>query len=573
LIEHFEERRAEELSQALASAFLERTVTSFLAHLDDGHASPEGRLAHLIGLHLADLATVAEFREPLTERLERQAEQESRDLAARRLDDALVRLRQDGWPPSLLRLQIVRFLESLEALAAWDDDRPCGEPLFQAEPSPRRVPLARYLRRHHARDFDLLVLDEAHEFSQATSAQSKAALRLTTLPGVPTIVLSGSLMTGYASSLFPLFWALSEKMRSEFGREDVSAFTARYGFRRLLIAAKETESRRGRVTDREMARTTVLGEAPGILPTFLLQHLLPTAIVVHKSELDGELPPIEELPTLLVPETEEDEELLDAYREMAADLVSRIKRERGKGGSGRFLGALSELPSYLDRATDDLPPFVLSDPDDEDRVIAQPPMFPASWRTPKERWLLDTVAGHLAAGQRVLIFVRHTGTGELPKRLLRILGEVAPRAAFLDVKKVPAAGRKEWIDRQILAKDVPVLLVHPNAVRTGLNNLVAFTVAIWYELDASATTYRQANGRLHRIGQTKPVTIHLPCYAKTAQETLLDLVARKVTASLQVDGLDLQAALEAAGAGEARTAALASAMGMGQAIWEALVGR
>ena len=51
---------------------------------------------------------------------------------------------------------------------------------------------------------------------------------------------------------------------------------------------------------------------------------------------------------------------------------------------------------------------------------------------------------------------------------------------------------------------------------------------------------------------------------------LFDLVARKVGASLQFDGLDLQAALEAAGAGEDRQLAVATAMSIGQAVYRAL---
>jgi hypothetical protein len=93
-----------------------------------------------------------------------------------------------------------------------------------------------------------------------------------------------------------------------------------------------------------------------------------------------------------------------------------------------------------------------------------------------------------------------------------------------------------------------VLLVHPKAVQTGLNNLTAFQPAIWYEgPDYDARVTRQANGRPHRIGQTEPVRLIYPYSGETLQKTALDLVARKITASLQVDGLSLAGALEAAG--------------------------
>jgi hypothetical protein len=184
------------------------------------------------------------------------------------------------------------------------------------------------------------------------------------------------------------------------------------------------------------------------------------------------------------------------------------------------------------------------------------PGLPRGWRTPKERWLLEQLAIYPGRGEKVLVFLRHTGTGHLPGRLLRLIRELTPRATWLDAKKVPTGKREAWIDEHVLGQDVEVLLVNPVAVRTGLNNLVSFSVGLWYELDLSATTYRQTNGRLHRIGQTRPVAIRIPYYAGTAQEIGFDLVAKKVSASLQVDGLDFQAALEAAGASEEHTASL-----------------
>lgn len=115
------------------------------------------------------------------------------------------------------------------------------------------------------------------------------------------------------------------------------------------------------------------------------------------------------------------------------------------------------------------------------------------------------------------MFVRHTRT-KLPDRLLKLVRSVVPSARFLDVRKVPTKKREAWIDRRVNEPEVPVLLVKLNAVRTGLNNLVGFSTAIWYELDYSAFTYRQAIGRLHRIGQRREVTIRIPYYVGTAQD-------------------------------------------------------
>jgi hypothetical protein len=113
--------------------------------------------------------------------------------------------------------------------------------------------------------------------------------------------------------------------------------------------------------------------------------------------------------------------------------------------------------------------------------------------------------------------------------------------------------------------------VNPVAVQTGLNNLVYCSTAIWYENPAcNAIVYRQANGRLDRIGQQKPVRILFPVYPG-AQELAYQLLLRKVAVSLQTDGLDAQSALEAAGAGDEKGAY--DSMVFGRALYEALIGR
>lgn len=469
---------------------------------------------------------------------------------------------------------IQQLFPRLLALGRWES-RVCGEPLFFAGSRPRRYPLSKRILARHRRKFSLLVIDEAHEANHGDSAQSIAAHRLARLPGVPTLVLTGSLMGGYASDLFTNLWSFSRRFRRELERQEVGLFVERYGFRKLLREEKESDSpsRRGRSSDRRLDGCKVIGEAPGILPTFITRHLLPHAVFVHKCDLDRELPACRELPQALGFEAAEplDLALQAEYRQLQKKLLDQIKRDRFTPLDGRLFGALGQLPSYLDRATDDLPPFVLAYPQAVGgELVAEANPLPALYRTPKERWLAGKLRECREAGEKVLLFVSHTGTGGLPSRLRELVAEVTPGAVFLDAKKVPAAERESWIRRHVVEKEAPVLLVNPNAVKTGLNCLVTFSTAIWYELDLSALTYRQANGRLHRIGQTRPVTIHVPFYAGTAQQIAFELVAQKVSASLKVDGLDLTAALEAAGAGTDAAAAVASVMGLGQAIYQRL---
>jgi hypothetical protein len=54
---------------------------------------------------------------------------------------------------------------------------------------------------------------------------------------------------------------------------------------------------------------------------------------------------------------------------------------------------------------------------------------------------------------------------------------------------------------------------------------------------------------------------------------MFDLVAKKVSTSLQVDGLDPRSALEAAGASAEESGSLSTALSLGQAIYRSLSGR
>jgi hypothetical protein len=519
------------------------------------------------------------YLQPIEELLGRQLD----ELAA--LDERL-RDTTSAEKGQALRADLLdRLLDLLLAGATWSTVPGCGAALHATTPEPRRFPLARYILSRKRRFFDLVILDEAHEFSTSGSAQQKAAHRLVQLPGVPVIALTGSLMGGYASSLFANAWALSRRFRAQFELDEKPAFVTRYGYRKLLVtraAAKPLPGTRsyGRQSDRtdgDGFEIRQLGEAPGVLPLYILEHVLPTGLVMHKGDLDEELPPCTEEPTPVhtSPDDFLDAKLLAEFNRLRSALVAQIQADRGSERAGLLWGAMSELPSYLDLANEECGEFVLAYPEEAGgEEVARGIAFPASWRSPKERWLLAELASELAAGRRAIVFLRHTGNRGFVRRLQRLIGEeLGETPSVLDPAKVATAVRERWLDH-VIADGCRVLLVHPKAVQTGLNNLTAFHTAIWYEgPDYDARVTRQANGRPHRIGQTEPVRLIYPFYAGTLQKAALDLVARKITASLQVDGLSLAGALEAAGAlSEEDRLHATAALAIGQALYRAATG-
>ena len=86
-----------------------------------------------------------------------------------------------------------------------------------------------------------------------------------------------------------------------------------------------------------------------------------------------------------------------------------------------------------------------------------------------------------------------------------------------------------------MKEGLDVLLVHPRLVQTGLD-LVDFPTIVWHEVEYSVYTMRQASRRSWRIGQRLPVRVVYLAYRGTLQTRALTLVAKKLQASLAVEG-------------------------------------
>ena len=112
-------------------------------------------------------------------------------------------------------------------------------------------------------------------------------------------------------------------------------------------------------------------------------------------------------------------------------------------------------------------------------------------------------------------------------------------------------------------------------VQTGLD-LLDFPTIIFYQTGYSIFTLRQASRRSWRIGQDKPVRIHYLHYQGTMQERALELVGKKLSASLAIEGKLTGDGLASLCAGEDMTLMLARALVEGsriegaESVWRAL---
>lgn len=464
-----------------------------------------------------------------------------------------------GWCGNLVgstKMMIQGFL-SLKALGSWKYGKECGEHLYQSDPdSFRRVPLAGFIAKRYRSAFDTLILDEIQEYATDGSAQERAAHLLTEV-GWPTLMLTGTISNGYASSLFTNTWATDRLFRQEFDRGEVAAFMDRYGYRKRVVQDKDKETGDvvafGTVTDRVERSARMTGYAPGVLPLFVYRYLLKKACVIHKTDARGDIPEMTEHRVAIEPAAGQ----RASYDRLLRKLVERMRKDQFTPDlAGKLFGALSELPSYLDRCSRGIGnqedgTYAVKYPDEVGgAVIDTGASYDPLDLLPKEEWMVETVRETLAAGENVMIFGWHTN---LLARLKGIIErECGVEAPILDPAKVPTAKRQAWIEKEIVKKGRRVLICNPTTVQTGLNNLVHFSRIIVMENPAcNPIIYRQAIGRIDRIGQTRPTRVYFPLYKNTLQEAAHRLLLLKVAVSRATDGLDAEGALMAAGVGDA----------------------
>jgi SNF2 family DNA or RNA helicase len=389
---------------------------------------------------------------------------------------------------------------------------PCGEPLWQVTP-PRREPLARTLKRKLPRNFfRLLVLDEAHEYKGAGSAQGLTAAGLISWVG-RALLLTGTLFGGYASNLYHLLTRTTPGLQEEYPTE--SAFVAQFG--RYKEVYKEVEERRGYYT-RRRERKTRTQEIPGISP-LVLNFLIERSVFLRLPEVAEGLPPYGEKVVLV----EMDEAHQAVYLPFVRELQAAAKEALARG-SKRLLAA------YLQAALQGADATWM---EEEVEGIHREAMDP-EYRHAKERHLVALLAAEKLKGRRAIVYVQGTEKRDQLARLAGILEAEGFKPIVLRADTARPEEREAWLKAQV-EKGGDVLLCHPRVVQTGLD-LIDFPTVVFYQPEYSVYTVRQAARRSWRIGQSHPVRVVYMAYRGTIQEAALKLVAAKARSSLALEG-------------------------------------
>jgi SNF2 family DNA or RNA helicase len=440
----------------------------------------------------------------------------------------------------------------------------CGAALWQADNSRfRRFSIADYVKRYLNGYFDFFICDEVHEMKGGSTAQGNAFGTLASACK-KTIALTGTLLGGYASHMFYLQYRMNPKVMANegFSYGNRMNFVNRYGVLERITKYYPGDDN---ICSKGKTGTTVTREKPGVSPAIFSNHLMGSTVFLHLQDIALDLP---ELREEVVPVTME-EDLAAAYKYLEHRIGSEMKQLLARG-SRRLLGTyLNTLLCYPDRPFHHEP---VVDPANGN-VIAEPASLPRDRIYPKEKELMGIVEGEISQGRKCFVYCTFTNTKDVTGRLGEILRS---KRISVDILRssVKPEHREEWL-RQKVTEDVQVVIANPMLVQTGLD-LLDFPTIIFYQTGYSVFTLRQASRRSWRIGQDKPVRIHYLHYAGTMQERALELVGRKLSASLAIEGKLTDDGLASMCAGEDMTLLLAKALVEGthiqgaESVWRAL---
>ena len=357
----------------------------------------------------------------------------------------------------------------------------CGSPLWQADRSgPKRYPLADYVKHHMRGFFDLLIGDEIHEFKSRGSAQGIAAGILANVCG-KSLSLTGTLLGGYARTIFHLLYRFSPEIRTEFGRSDEHRWIQRYGFEEVTVGKPDDDAVEDGRNSRRRKFREVTRERPGLVPSALF-HIIANTVFLRLSDVASGLPPYEEQILLSLMDSEEDGtgcSQRSAYNHVFEELRKELA-EALKSGSKRLLATyLQTLLAYPDGCTKGETVF---DPRTGDVIVQVLPLSEEKLY-PKEKALIDLVAAERMEGRRVLVYVTHTGTRDITGRMDDFLTRHGFRVAVMKADAVAPNRREAWVADKV-KQGIDVMICHPRLVQTGLD-LIDFPTIVWDETEFS----------------------------------------------------------------------------------------
>jgi len=380
--------------------------------------------------------------------------------------------------------------------------------------------------------FDLLLIDEGHEYKNSGSAQGQA-MGVLAQKARKAILLTGTLMGGYADDLFYLLWRAMPGVMLEDGygyNSQNSLGPAAMSFMRehgvLKDVFKETQDGNHR-TAKGKRMTVHTSKAPGFGPKGVMRYVLPFTAFLKLKDIGGNvLPSYDEY----FIDVDMEPEQAEMYDNLSSSLTLELRQALRKGDKsllGVVLNVLLSWPDTCFRAEE------VRHPRTRQVLAFAPPVLGDDEISPKEQHLIDLCRENKQRGRKVLVYTVYTGKRDTASRLKHLLDQEGFKVAVLR-SSVSTDKREDWIMDQV-DRGIDVLVCNPELVKTGLD-LLDFPTICFMQSGFNVYTVQQAARRSWRIGQKQPVKVYYLGYENTAQIACLSLMAKKIAVSQSTSG-------------------------------------
>ncbi len=389
--------------------------------------------------------------------------------------------------------------------------------------------IKRYLPNNY---FGLMIVDEGHEYKNDASAQGQAMGVLAAKVN-KVVLLTGTLMGGYADDLFYLLWRVLTKRMMEDGyvynaRGSLGtaslAFMRDHGVLKDIYSEIEGDSHRTAKGKRITMRTV---KAPGFGPKGIARYVLPFTAFLKLKDIGGNILPDYQEHFIEVPMSDQQQ---DVYASMSSRLQDELKQALCKGDTsllGVVLNVMLAWPDCCFREEN------VKHPRTRDTLFYSGSVFSDDELMPKEEELIKLCCEEKAQGRKVLAYTVYTGKRDTATRLKAKLQQAGLKVAVLRAS-VDTSKREDWIMDQV-DRGIDVLLCNPELVKTGLD-LLDFPTIVFMQTGYNVYTLLQASRRSWRIGQKHDVSVYFLGYADTAQIPCLELMSKKIAVCQSTSG-------------------------------------
>ena len=389
------------------------------------------------------------------------------------------------------------FDEEGSPVWVWDTKNPlaprCGHALYEFGDKFRRWPIADYIRKKADGVFKMLVADEVHQFRGKDSDRGQAFHHLVGATQYH-LGMTGTIYGGKSTTVFYLFYRLFSKVRHDFPFNGEKQWAQRYGVLETRQYGKgDAEATNfGSFNATRRGKTTVT-ELPGVSPAILSQ-IFDTSLFVSLKDLGATLPPYKEEAVRISMSGEQGAQYhsmnsrLTALARQHPSYLSTwlqwslgrpnsafrdetvVKKERDDEGNVTSTTHVMDLPAIVAEAD------AVGVNEDGNPIYAANGAEPL----PKEEWLVNYVKAEKAAGRKVMVFARQTGTRDIQPRIKAVLESAGLRAIVLS-SGVETRKREAWIRDKVDTR-TDVMICNPKLVETGLD-LVQFATVVFFEMD------------------------------------------------------------------------------------------